>query len=203
MRQKITPILVLAILLSLLGQDAFAQRKKNAQSQQNFEARYIPKDIPEVPKDEQICFALYTVNNNILKLTAQLYPLGGDDPRTVRLEARQGGKWKQIAATEVIEDGWTAPFRVENWDSTKTVEYRVAHGKTAFFNGKILRDPVDKDVIVVAGFTGNSVAKNHGGDLPKSDIVENIKKIKPDLLFFSGDQDYSNIQHLKFWLQFG
>ncbi len=203
MRQKITSILVLAVLLSLLGQDAPAQRKRNAQSQQNFKAGYIPKDIPEVPKDEQICFALYTVSNNILKLTAQLYPPAGDDPRTVRLEIKQGGKWKEIAATEVIEDGWTAPFRVENWDSTKTVEYRVAHGKGAFFNGRILRDPVDKDVITVAAFTGNSVDPRHGGNLPKSDIVENIKKIKPDLLFFSGDQVYNHTQHLKYWLRFG
>ena len=31
--------------------------------------------IPEVPRDKVICFALYTVQNNVLKLTAQLYPL--------------------------------------------------------------------------------------------------------------------------------
>ena len=202
MRQKMTSILVLTVLLSLLSQDALCQRR-NAQKQQNFEARYIPKGIRQVPKDEQICFALYTVNRNVLKLTAQLYPLADDDSRTVRLEVRQGGKWKEIAATKVIEDGWTAPFRVENWDSTKTVEYRVAHGKSAFFTGKILRDPVGKDVIIVAGFTGNSVAIGHGGHLPKSDIVDNLKKIKPDLLFFSGDQVYNHTQHLKYWLQFG
>jgi len=194
---------VLVAMLTLSCSNATAQRRRNAQKPQNFEARYIPRDIPQVPKDQQICFALYTVNNNILKLTAQLYPLADDDPRTVRLEIKQDGKWKQIATTKVIEDGWTAPFRVENWDSTKTVDYRVAHGRSAFFHGRILRDPVDKDVITVAAFTGNSVMPGHGGNLPKSDIVENVKRLRPDLLFFSGDQVYNHTQHLKYWLRFG
>ena len=39
-------------------------------------------EIPRVSKDKIICFALYTVHNNVLKLTAQLYPLEESDPRT-------------------------------------------------------------------------------------------------------------------------
>ncbi len=202
MRQKITLILTFAVLMGLFTQTAQAQNNKS-KKQQNFEARYIPKDIPEVPADEQICFALYTVQNNILKLTAQLYPLPDDASRTVRLEVDNNGKWKQIATAKVIEDGWTALFRVENWDPTKTIDYRVAHGKTAYFSGTIKKDPADKDVITVAAFTGNSVIAGHGGTIPKSDIIDNIKKIRPDLLFFSGDQVYNHTQHLKYWLQFG
>ena len=159
--------------------------------------------VPEVSRDKVICFALYTVQDNILKLTAQLYPLEPGESRTVRLETKQNGQWKQIAKTQVIEQGWTAPFRVENWDSTKDIEYRVAHGKNAFYTGTILKDPVDKDVIVVAAFTGNSINPGHGGDIPKSDIVENIKKIKPDMLFFSGDQVYDHNRHYAAWLKFG
>ncbi|MHC4665342.1 MAG: hypothetical protein ACYS9T_05210 [Planctomycetota bacterium] len=30
-------------------------------------------EVPEVPRDKVICFALYTVHNNILKMTARLY----------------------------------------------------------------------------------------------------------------------------------
>lgn len=202
MRQKITLILAFAVLMGLFTQTAQAQDNQSKQ-QQNFESRYIPKDVPEVPADEQICFALYTVQNNILKMNAQLYPLPDDATRTVRLEVNNNGKWKQIATAEVIEDGWTALFRVENWDPTKTVDYRVAHGKTAYFAGTIKKDPAEKDVITVAAFTGNSVAEGHGGTLPKSDIVDNLKKIQPDLLFFSGDQVYNHTQHLKYWLQFG
>ena len=162
-----------------------------------------PLTIPDVPRDKVICFALYTVQNNVLKLNAQLYPLEPGEDRTVRLETRQDGQWRQIAQTQVIEQGWTAPFRVERWDSTKDTEYRVAHGKDAYFAGTIRRDPVDKDVIVVAAFTGNSINPQHGGDIPRSDIVENIKKLKPDLLFFSGDQVYDHNRHYAAWLKFG
>jgi len=159
--------------------------------------------IPDVPRDQVICFALYTVHNNILKMTAQLYPLKEDEDRKVRLEIRESGKWKQVADAQVIEDGWTAHFRVESWDCTKDIEYRVTHGKNAYYTGTIRKDPVDKDVIVAAAFTGNSIYPAHGGDIPKTDIVENIKKVKPDLLFFSGDQVYDHFNHYAYWLKFG
>ncbi len=70
-------------------------------------------NIPEVSRDKVICFALYTVHNNIMKMTAQLYPLKDGEDRIVRLEVKQDGKWKQIAQTQVVERGWTAVFRVE------------------------------------------------------------------------------------------
>ena len=159
--------------------------------------------VPEVSRDKVICFALYTVNNNIMKMTAQLYPLNEGEDRTVRLETKQGGSWKQIARTQVVEKGWTAVFRVENWDMSKDIEYRVAHGKNAYYTGIIRKDPVDKDTIVVAAFTGNSIYTPHGGDIPKVDIVNNLKKIKPDLLFFSGDQVYDHNRHYAYWLKFG
>ena len=159
--------------------------------------------IPKVSKDKVICFALYTVSSNILKLTAQLYPLDENDDKTVRLEIRENGQWRQIAETQIINPGWTAPFRVENWDSSKDVEYRVAHGKSAFYTGTILKDPVDKETIIVAAFTGNSINPGHGGDILKTDIVNNIKKLKPDLLFFSGDQVYDHKRHYAAWLKFG
>jgi len=158
--------------------------------------------IPEVSRNEVICFALYTVHNNILKMTAQLYPLKEGEDRKVRLEIKEDGKWQQKAEAQVIEDGWTAHFRVENWDCTKDIEYRVAHGRNAYYTGTIRKDPVDKDVIVVAAFTGNSIYPAHGGDIPKTDIVENIKKLRPDLLFFSGDQVYDHFNHYAYWLKF-
>src|SRR4030042_982721 len=162
-----------------------------------------PLTVPEVSRDKVICFALYTVQSNVMKLTAQLYPLKPGEDRNVRLEINEQGNWKQIAKTQVIEDGWTAPFRVERWDSTKNIEYRILHGKNASYTGMIRKDPLDKEVIVVAAFTGNSINPNHGGDISKQDIVENIKKLNPDLLFFSGDQVYDHFKHYAAWLRFG
>lgn len=159
--------------------------------------------IPQVSKEQVICFALYTVQDGVLKLTAQLYPLDDADPRTVRLEVQRGGQWQEVSRTEVVNPGWTAPFRVENWDAAQDHPYRVRHGAAAVYEGIIKRDPQDKDVIVVAAFTGNSIYPGHGGDIPKTDIVENLKRLQPDLLFFSGDQVYDHNQHYAYWLKFG
>lgn len=156
-----------------------------------------------VPRDQVICFALYTVHDKTLKLTAQLYPLKEGEDRTVRLEVERDGVWVEIARTEVIEAGWTAPFRVENWDDSNAAAYRVRHGKAAVYEGVVRRNPVDKEEIVIAAFTGNSIHPQHGGDIPKSDLVENIRKIDADLLFFSGDQVYDHNRHYQAWLNFG
>lgn len=161
--------------------------------------RNPPWKIKRVPEDEVICFVLYTVHDDTLKLTAQLYELDPDADRTVRLEIKEDGEWTQIAETEVVEAGWTALFRVEDWDSNRDHEYRVAHGDSAFYTGVIRRDPVDKEEIVVAAFTGNS--KTDRG--PRPDLIENIRKQDPDLLFFSGDQVYDHHDHFAAWLLFG
>lgn len=171
-------------------------------SQQNIPA------IPEVEKKDQICFALYTVHDNILKMTVQLYPLDKDDERIVRLEIMENNKWEEIAKAVVNENSyhgpddarsWTAVVRVENWDHTRNIKYRAAHGKEAFFYGTIRKDPDDKEEIVVAAFTGNS-SKDRS---LRPDIIANIQVQDPDLLFFSGDQVYDHQYHLAAWLLFG
>jgi len=78
----------LAAIVLLLGGDGFlfaAAPKKRAPRDQSWA-------ITKVPKEDVICFALYTVHNNILKLTAQLYELDEAAPRTVRLEIKKDGE---------------------------------------------------------------------------------------------------------------
>lgn len=159
--------------------------------------------IPNVAKKDVICFALYTVHDKTLKLTAQLYPLSGGDPKVARLEIEKDGQWTEVAKSNVIEAGWTAPFRVENWNDFKTVKYRVAHGTEAFYEGTIRKNPIDKDEIVVAGFTGNSIQPAHGGDISRQDLIDNVNKVDADVLFFSGDQVYDHNRHYAAWLKFG
>ncbi len=164
------------------------------------EAKPMAKPNPIVTwgSDEVFCFALYTVQDRVLKLTAQLYPLKSDD-RTVRLEVKDGEDWKEIATTTVVNPGWTAPFRVEKWDGTRDWQYRVAYGADHAYEGRIRRDPIEKEEIVVGAFTGNS-NRERG---PKPDIIANIQAQDPDLLFFSGDQSYDHKRHYEAWLLFG
>jgi len=151
----------------------------------------------------------YTVHNKVLKLTAQMMPIGDWDPQSVRLQILKGRVWRTIATSRIIAPGWTAPFRVADWDSTKDARYRVAYQwrtkrnelQEFTWGGTIRRDPVEKQVIVVAGFTGNHNTRGsvdrgrydwtrNGLWFPHNDITSNVAKHKPDLLFFSGDQVY-------------
>ncbi len=159
--------------------------------------------VPEVSKKHTICFALYTVHDKTLKLTAQLYPLSKDDPKIVRLEIEQDGQWIEVAKTTAIEPGWTAPFRVESWDDSKSHRYRVAHGTEATYEGTIRKNPINKDEIILAAFTGNSIQPRHGGDVSRQDILDNVTKVDADLLFFAGDQVYDHFKHYAAWLKFG
>ena len=83
LRELPRPVLLMAILASSAPAPV---------AQQNLLA------IPEVAREDVICFALYTVHAGTLKLTAQLYPLLEGEPREVWLEIeREGEKEKHMA----------------------------------------------------------------------------------------------------------
>ena len=85
-----------------------------------------------VPRDQVVAFAVYTHDHGTLKLTAQLFPLKPGEEKTVRLYFKgEDGEWKEAAEQEVIELGWSAHFRIDDWDNTKDVAYLVRHGKAA------------------------------------------------------------------------
>ncbi|WP_193214375.1 hypothetical protein [Luteolibacter marinus] len=162
-----------------------------------------PKNNPppslKVPRDEVVAFALYTHDRGVLKLTAQLFPLMPGEAREVRLELQRNGEWQEAAKAEVVVPGWSAHFRIENWDNTQDVPYRVRHGGEAMFDGLIRRDPVDKEEIVIANMSCNS--SRTGGMRPE--IVEHLLHHDPDVLFFAGDQTYRETEHTAGWLEFG
>ncbi|MEZ6095068.1 MAG: hypothetical protein R3C03_12705 [Pirellulaceae bacterium] len=152
-----------------------------------------------VPRDQVVAFALYTHQNGVLKLSAQLYPLLPEEARGVRLEMDFGNGFETVAEQPVIELGWSAHFRIEDWDNSRDVPYRVRHGENAMFEGLIRRDPIDKDTIVVGSLSCNS-SRTPG---PRESIIENLKAIDPDFLFFAGDQSYHHTEHTFGWLEWG
>ncbi len=152
-----------------------------------------------VPRDEVLAFALYTHDSGVLKLTAQLFPLLPEEPRVVTLEFRRNGTWQVAGKADVQYPGWSAHFRVENWDSTQTVPYRVRLEDQAQFAGTVRRDPLEKDEIVVGVLSCNS-SRTPG---PRPQMIENLLLQDPDLLFFAGDQSYHHKQHTFGWLEWG
>lgn len=168
------------------------QKKKKAQPQ-------IQEPRLMVPRDQVVAFAIYTHDRGVLKLSAQLYPLMPDEPQRVTLEFQREGEWKKAGEQDIVYPGWSAHFRIEDWDASGTVPYRVRLADQSKFEGTIRRDPIDKDEIVVGVLSCNS-SRTPG---PRPQIVNNLLKQDPDLLFFAGDQSYHHTQHTFGWLEWG
>ncbi len=150
----------------------------------------------DVPRNEVIGFAVYTLEGSSLKMTAQLFPLKPNETQEVRLEVKKGDSWKEIAKQKIIYPGWSAHFRINGWDGTKDYAYRLRHAEKATFEGKIRREPTDKETIVVGNLSCNS-SRTTG---PRPLIIKNLIAQDPDILFFAGDQTYHHTQHTSGWL---
>jgi phosphodiesterase/alkaline phosphatase D-like protein len=139
-----------------------------------------------------VLWTMYTLSKKTVKLMALLPPVGEDDNQNVSLQLKNGESWETIDSQTIEPDSRTAVFRLENWDDTKDVEYRVEYidrdktGKETpeYFSGTIRKDPVDKPLKL-----GGLTCQFHFG-FPYTPLVENLKKLNPDILYFSGDQIY-------------
>jgi len=145
-----------------------------------------------------ILLAMHTLSNSrgadgyVMKMTAQMPPIGEADSQAVRLEVRQADAWKSLGEQRIDADARTATFRVPNWPGGRDVPYRLVYAqkfngaadRDAEWAGTVRKDPTDHP-LVVAGFTGHF----HQA-YPYSPVVHNVAKVNPDLFFFSGDQIY-------------
>lgn len=155
----------------------------------------------------------YTLSKGILKLTAQLMPLAEEISHKVIFQIKNGNRWKTLAQAPIHPEGYTATFRVTDWNAAQDTPYRLLydlpgnHGNPQSYKwgGMIRHDPLEKENIVVAAFTGNHnvtrSVKWHGVDggyfpwnwglwFPHEQLVAHVNSQKPDILFFSGDQVY-------------
>lgn len=154
--------------------------------------------IEEKPEQQYgpVLFNQFSVSRGALKYTAQLAPMGPDDDKEATFSIKKEGIWSALGSAPVDNNARTATFHFPEWDSGEDTEYRVEYTYlglnnqpvTAYHEGTIPKDPVDKKDLVVAAFTGNN-------DLgfPNKDLTGNVMKQKPDFLFFSGDQIYEGV----------
>jgi hypothetical protein len=142
-----------------------------------------------------ILFSQYTLSQGVLKLTAQMPPLGPDDAQTVRLEIERGGTWTTAAQASIDPACRTATFRVEPWDAAHDTPFRLAYTLTHVgapdtehsWTGTIRRDPLDQPVITAADVSCNTHAA-----FPNAALVAKMAKLNPDMLAFVGDQFYES-----------
>jgi hypothetical protein len=99
-----------------------------------------------IPRSQAMAFALYTHDNGVLKMTGQCFPLLPTEPKEVTLEFQQDGKWVEADKQPIVYPGWSVHFRVKDWDNTRDVTYRLRLGDVSHFEGKIRKNPIEKDV---------------------------------------------------------
>ncbi len=142
-----------------------------------------------------ILWSQYTLSGGVLKLSAQLPPLGAGDADTVRLQVREGAGWKTIGEEKIHPLARVAAFRVDRWDDTRDTDYRLAYtlrdraggGTEHFWTGTVRRDPVDRPELTVA-----DVSCNIHAIFPNVPLVRSMAQLNPDLLAFVGDQFYES-----------
>lgn len=139
-----------------------------------------------------VLWTMYTMSRGTVKLMALLPPVGENDNQNVSLQVKEGDSWKTVATEALEKDSRTVVFRLENWDAPKDVEYRVEYiekGKDGsevpnYYAGTFRKDPVDKPL----KFGGLTCQFTSG--YPYTPLVQNLTKLDPDMLYFSGDQIY-------------
>lgn len=155
---------------------------------------------------------LYTLSKGNLYLSVQTVPLGKSESKDITLEVQESGSWTPVAKSTVNENSWIAKFSVVPWRFNRDVNYRVVihcysnDGTLRPFPyyGKIRKEPLDKETVVLGAFTCSRMVGDPGVDtgsfewtyhkvwFPHGDLVSKVKVHNPDILFFSGDQVYEH-----------
>ena len=128
-----------------------------------------------------ILFLQYTLTRRILKLTVQLAPVALDRKQPP-VELRTAGRTIARAAVDAYSS--TATFRITKWDDTRDTPIAL-HWQGASYEGTVRRDPKEKNRLVVGALT----CQGEFG-FPHQLMAANLHRLKPDILFFTGDQLY-------------
>ena len=156
-----------------------------------------------------IMWSMYTLSDSrsgkgfVLKISALTAPMGEQDCQSVELQIKQDGEWKSLGTSQLDTDAWVATFEIPNWDETVATPYRLvypeairterskvearAHSKTlvlAMWEGTIQANPTGRPLRVGSLTCQNDYA------FPYQPVVDNLTKLAPDMLYFSGDQIY-------------
>ena len=147
-----------------------------------------------------ILWSMYTLSDSrsdegfVLKISALTGPLGEKDNKMVDLQIQRNGSWDSIGTAELNTDAWTATFRIPNWDEKQTTPYRLVY-REKHVDGSISES--DWKGVIKANPNGRPVRlgaltcqKDYG--FPYEPVANNIQKLDPDLIYFSGDQLYED-----------
>ena len=130
----------------------------------------------------------------VLKISALTGPMGTADTPDVELHIQQDGEWKKHGPAKLHTDAWTATFRIPNWNEREETPYRLVYQEKrkggelvpSEWTGFIKANPEGRPLRLAA-----LTCQNDYG-FPYAPVAENVVKLDPDLVYFSGDQLYES-----------
>ncbi len=130
----------------------------------------------------------------VLKLSVLTAPLGTPDRQEIELYALQNGRRVLLGTARPDPDSWTATWRMARWNARRTVPFQAVWRETHLdgsatefqWDGTIRAVPEGRPLKMAALTCQNDYA------FPYEPVVDNLRRIDPDLLYFSGDQLYEN-----------
>lgn len=147
-----------------------------------------------------ILWTMYSLSDSrgdegfVMKLSALTGPLATPAPQEIELLVEKDGAWRSLAREALDPDAWVATFRVPNWDEKTEMPYKVLYREKLAdgselvdeWSGKIRANPVGRPLRLGALTCQNDYA------FPYEPVAQNLMRLDPDLLYFSGDQLYEN-----------
>lgn len=147
-----------------------------------------------------ILWTMYSLSDSrsdegfVMKLSALTGPLGEADNQNVELLVERDGEWKSLGTADLDTDAWTATFRIPNWDASQVTPFKTVYREKHIdgseteseWSGSIKANPTGRPLRMAA-----LTCQNHYG-FPYEPVANNVKKLDPDLIYFSGDQLYES-----------
>ncbi len=148
-----------------------------------------------------ILWSMYSLSDSrtdqgfVMKLSVLTAPMGAEDQQVVNLSAQRDGKWELLGEATLDPDAWVATFRIPKWNAKEATPYKVVyweypknsmHAIMHEWTGTIKANPEGRPLRMAA-----LTCQNDYG-FPYAPVAENLLKLDPDLVFFSGDQIYEN-----------
>ena len=147
-----------------------------------------------------ILWSMYTLSDSrgtdgfVFKISALTGPLGKQDNRAIELQIQRDGEWKSVGIADLNTDAWTATLRIPNWDEKRATPYKLLYREShrdgthsvSEWTGTVKANPKGRPLRLGALTCQNDYA------FPYEPVANNLVKLDPDMLYFSGDQLYEN-----------
>lgn len=197
-RQSVNPEKVLGNI-AVVSNLEFAQNKRG--SRYRFSEWSVSGDAFTITESQQfgpILWSMYSLSDSrsdegfVMKISALTGPLGEKDNQDVELQIEKDGKWKSLGKASLDTEAWVATFRIANWDEKVATPFKLVYreqqtdGSEVPFEwaGEIKANPSGRPLRL-----GALTCQNDYG-FPYAPVADNLVKLDPDMLYFSGDQLY-------------